>query len=120
MRIAHKLSKVMKKALLTGIAALLMATSAVHAADFALRQEGQTLFYIIRDEIGFEKGWLTFKGWKGDPNRGTAQACKDHVNGVEKIDHNLYMVDVNCGTHKSMLQVELVGNTIRITNAENY
>jgi hypothetical protein len=49
-----------------------------------------------------------------------SKTCTTQIKGVEQIDRNIYYVHTHCDVDKTLVFQLVGGDTLRITNAENY
>jgi len=134
----------MRKTLLTTIAALLMATGVAHAVEepfSILNPKG-----IAKSEHADD--WLCGLNVKmiGDRKLDTHAVCVDkngkvtldddgdlvfnpkpekctkdyHITGVKQTDRNAYLVYIRCDYKPNNVLLQMLGDTLLITNTENY
>jgi hypothetical protein len=114
---------VMKKALLAGVAALLLSTGTAHACELEVNiLKGNSLHVLVRcDEVETFHEDLTFYHPRGEVQNAAHECLLD---SVEQIDQTGAIVHTYCGLRKgnkkSALVIQLSGDDILITNAENY
>jgi hypothetical protein len=132
------------RVLITGIAVLFLATGTAHAeARFSILNPKGTAKGNYADD------WLCGLNIKlvGDRKLDTNGTCVDkesgevtlkddgsltfgpkpgkcthdyHITGVERIDRNSYIVYIRCDYKPNNAQIQLLGDTLLITNVEDY
>jgi len=120
--VQHNLS-MMRTNLLAGIAVLLLPAGAAHACDLEAKiLKDNSLHVLVRcvDVEMFHKD-MDFYHPRGGPHD---EAHKCRLESVERIDREGALVHTYCeyrkGNKNSALVIQLSGNDILITNAENY
>jgi hypothetical protein len=113
----------MMRALLTGIAALLLSTEAVHACELEVKILKGNALHVLEKCVGVETFHEDMKFYhpRGEIHD-TAHECL--LDSVEKIDQAGSIVHTYCGLRKgnkkSALVIQSTNGRILITNAENY